>query len=249
MSEVSRIQRAGPCGPVFPESTARYSHTPGLSTPKAGFGAVWRRINACRAPMQNSWPCPPDCVCAADCYGRAMPHTPRLYRSTHRLLALATLASLAGCSGQMAEVPSLGRRAAELADQAIPPPVIADSVVAPADAARIRGWVESASSAHRAFNALADSRRARILAARGSARGSESWAGASVALAELQAARSQTMLPLAELDRFAITESTRDAASRNPALIAAAQEAVTTIEAMLAAEDREIGALAAAIGG
>lgn len=181
-----------------------------------------------------------------------MPVSPHFRSASRPRWAIAgpvvlIIASLSGCSGQMAEVPSLGRRPAELADQAPPPAVVPDSVVSPADAARLRGWIDSASAAHRAFNALADSRRGRILAARGAPRGSESWAGASVALAELQAARSQVMLPLAELDRFAITESTRDAASRNPALITAAQDAVKAIEAMLAAEDREIASLAAAL--
>lgn len=245
MSEVSRIQRAGPYGPVFPESTARYSHTPSLSTPKAGFGAAWWRINARAARLQIILTHPPDCVCAVACYGSFMFSLPRHTPARRRLLALLIATSLAGCSGQMTEVPSLGRRAAELADAVVPAPVISDSALTAADAARLRGWTESASAAHRAFLVLADSRRGRLIAARGSAWGSESWSGASVALAELQAARSQTMLPLAELDRFHITESTRDQASRNPALIAAAQDAVARIETMLAAEDREIAGLAA----
>lgn len=176
-----------------------------------------------------------------------MRNTPSLIPARRGLLILILAAHLAACTGQMAEVPSLGRRAAELADPAPPPSVVPDVPVSAADAARIRGWTESASAAHRAFLALADSRRGRIMAARGSARGSETWSGASVALAELQAARSQTMLPLAELDRFHITESTRDQANRNPALIAAAQEAVARVEAMLAVEDREIAALAVTV--
>ena len=62
--------------------------------------------------------------------------------------------------------------------------------------------VEQARAAHRRFMAKQQRAVQTVAAGSGAARGSESWAVASIALAELESERSAAMVALADLDQI-----------------------------------------------
>lgn len=137
------------------------------------------------------------------------------------LLAFAPLL-LSACASSNDQFPSLARRPAEritgIAEAATPLPAPAPTLAPPnlALTARLAGLVEQARSAHGRFQTRVP--RAEQ-AAGGGSMGSERWAVASVALAELESARSGTMVALADLDELFAAESVagRDASAVNAA--------------------------------
>lgn len=120
-------------------------------------------------------------------------------------LALAiTALTLAGCAGS-GRYPSLAIRDAERATGTLQP-AEPDPYVPPATPPetldRISRLTADAQAAHQAFLAAAEKGRATIAAGRGAAEGTDRWSRAQIALADLEASRSQTMIALAELDRL-----------------------------------------------
>lgn len=149
--------------------------------------------------------------------------------SRARMLALTALAGaltipLGGC-GSDGDFPSLARRPAELGEQSatqpgqpagtpgrvagsgMPAPAAPDATASeqavPADlSGRLAELERSAREAHARF-AAARGRAVQLTgAARGAAVGSEAWAVATVAVADLESARSDAMISLGELDRL-----------------------------------------------
>ena len=118
-------------------------------------------------------------------------------------LAIAAL-PLTGCASP-GRYPSLAIRDAERATGTLQP-AEAEPYVPPATPAetldRIGRLAADAQAAHRAFLSAVDQGRGTIAAGRGAATGTEAWSRAQVALADLEASRSQAMIALADLDRL-----------------------------------------------
>jgi len=159
------------------------------------------------------------------------------------LLALALPAGLASCaSAPEGAYPSLAIRDIERVSGTLAPPdpPPAPEPLAPATLQRLDSLTGLASEAHAQFLAAAPGTRQ--IAQNTGAIGSESWARAQVALADLQAVRSQAMIALADLDRLYVDAMTGGTDAVQP--IAAARDSV--IE-MVAEEDRVIAALAGSL--
>ena len=161
-----------------------------------------------------------------------------------RPLASFGLALLAGCASAGDEYPSLAIRDAERISGTLDAPA-AEPYVPPAPSAevidRVDRLVESGAAAHQAFLAVVPQARATISAARGAEVGSESWSRAEVALAEVQSAHGQTLVPLADLDRLFVDAATEGLAVER---IAAAREQVA---ALAESERATVNELAAAL--
>lgn len=124
------------------------------------------------------------------------------------IACVATILPLSGCAADYTTYPSLARRSAERVSGtiAVAPPVAAPQPPAPppsADLVTLLGQLgDRAQAAHHEFTG----RRARaeqlVAAAGKSPVGSDGWAQASVALADLETARSQAMIALADLDEL-----------------------------------------------
>lgn len=136
--------------------------------------------------------------CRPACYGLAMRRS-----HTASLLALTAL-TLAACAKDAGTYPSLARRPAERVSGTAP-------VVSPAPEAtpmppppelldRLDRLVAEARSADARFRQNSPRTRALVSAASNAAIASESWAVATVALADLESQRSQAMIALADLD-------------------------------------------------
>jgi hypothetical protein len=124
------------------------------------------------------------------------------------LACTAVALLLTGCAADTTNYPSLARRPAErvtgsadVAASAVPVP---PAPVAPSPdlVARLEQIQAQANAAHNRFTDRLGAAERLVGAARGAAVASESWAVASVALAELEASRSQAMIALADLDQL-----------------------------------------------
>lgn len=124
--------------------------------------------------------------------------------------ALAAL-PLAGCAADYDNYPSLAHRPAErisgTAEPAppttTPPPVVVPS---PDLGARLAQLADQAQAAHREFTGRQARAEDLVSAARGASVGSDGWAQATVALADLESSRSQAMIALADLDELYAAE-------------------------------------------
>lgn len=161
-----------------------------------------------------------------------------------RLLALPCYALLAACASAGGDYPSLAIRDAERVGGTMEP-ADAEPYVPPATPAgvidRLTALSGEAAAAHQAFISEAPSARATVSATRGAGVGSEAWAKAEVALASIMAARSRTMLSLADLDRLYVDAATQGG---EIATIAAAQGQAS---ALVEQEDRTVDELSAAL--
>lgn len=128
------------------------------------------------------------------------------------LLALTSSALLMGGCAPRSDFPSLARRPAEdvyasaRAAQSTPapqPPVSAGLVN------RLASLRAAAREAHDSFVARQPAATRAVSAAAGSPKGAEAWSVASVAVAQLESARSRLGLPLADLDRMEVEASNR----------------------------------------
>ena len=155
-------------------------------------------------------------------------------------LAAVSVLFVTACATGKDEYPSLARRDAERittsppADAATPQPV----VVTPPNlelAARLDRLVDQARAAHGRFASRRP--RAEQAVGGGASTGSERWAVATVALAELESARSEAMVALADLDELFAAERT---ANHDTAQIAAARDQVI---AWIGEEDRVLEVL------
>ncbi|MEO0031910.1 MAG: hypothetical protein RIS94_1668 [Pseudomonadota bacterium] len=168
-------------------------------------------------------------------------------------MVACTALLLAGCGGRE-RFPSLAMRPAERAFGTAQPadaaPVVALPAV-PASASvvdRVSALAAQADAAHRAF----ESRRAAAArlanAARGAAPGSEAWSVAQVALAQLDSARSQGMVAMADLDHLLI--AAQETAVTGPdSDLNAVRATQAQISAQIAGEDDVIASLRAQVAG
>ena len=143
------------------------------------------------------------------------------------LIASSLALALAACAADTADYPSLARRPIEKASASqvpTPPPSTAPVPANPQDTARLPALVDQARAAHQRF--LAKQQRAvqTVSVGSGAAPGSERWAVASVALAELESERSAAMIALADLDQIYAAAGTE---GRDTAAITAAREEVS----------------------
>ena len=168
-----------------------------------------------------------------------------MHRSSSILILAASALSLAGCANDIAEYPSLARRPAErMSGTALP--VAAGTQPGPAPSAEVLGRLDSlvatARAADERFTAREGQARTLVSAASGSTLGSESWAVASVALSQLESARSDAMVTLAELDELYAAARIDAADART---IAAARD---TVIALVARQDQVVGELGERLG-
>ena len=155
-----------------------------------------------------------------------------------RLTAAATLAFLlSACAADRSTYPSLARRDAErMVGTIAPAPPASESATPPAApspdlVAHLSQLTAQANSAHARFTARAPRARALSGAARGAAMGSDSWASAAIALADLESARSDAMIALADLDALYAAARVE---GNDVAAITATRDQVS---ALIAAED------------
>lgn len=127
-----------------------------------------------------------------------------MIRSLSLILAVASAFALTACANSQDNFPSLARRPAERlntpAPDAMPAPAPTQATPDPAFLERIAGQMAKARSAHDRFVAHTGPARALVAAASGAPVASEAWSVATIALSELEAARSEAMIALAELD-------------------------------------------------
>lgn len=133
-------------------------------------------------------------------------------RQKHVLLLAATALPvlLTGCAADTAGYPSLARRDAERIVATPQETTDSPPVQLPADRAilaRLDTLVAQAKTAHDTFRSRRARAEALVRAAAGAPVASESWAVATVALADLESARSDAMVALADID--AIDVATR----------------------------------------
>ena len=159
-----------------------------------------------------------------------------------RPLALLCLTALAACASSQDKYPSLAIRPAERATGTMAPATaepVAHPPPAQATLDKVAQLAADAAADHQAFVDEVAKTRDTIMAANGAAVGDDAWAKGEAALADVRAARSQTMVPLADLDRLYVDASTQGQAVDR---IAAARDEVA---GFLTAEDRTVDELSA----
>ena len=161
-------------------------------------------------------------------------------------LALTMLLLVGACTTNRDEYPSLTRRPAERLTATFDAPIAPEVVVRPAPPAavsgRLGGLVGAAQTADAKFRAREPRARSTVSAAAGAKMGSESWGTATIAVAELEAARSEAMLALTDLDRV-YNETT--IAGEDPGAISAARDRVLSL---IARQDQVLGELRGRLG-
>ena len=103
--------------------------------------------------------------------------------------------------------------------------------------------IARATEAHVRFGEVRPRAQQRVAAGSGAAPGSEPWAIASVALAELESARSAAMIALADLDQ--IYAAARVAGGDTAAIVSARDE----VMGLIGEEDRVLAELRGKLGG
>lgn len=161
-------------------------------------------------------------------------------RITPLLLAGASLA-LAACAKDQGTYPSLAKRPGERivaswppAPPAPPPP---PAPLDPATTSRLDLLVAEARSADARFHGKEARARKLVSAARNAPMGSEAWSVATVAVSELEAARAQAMVAMADLDSLYAAARTE---GRDVTRIEAARDQVMAI---IAGQDRVLESL------
>lgn len=131
-----------------------------------------------------------------------------------RHLVLAALPWLAACAANADRYPSLAVRDVERQEGRFEPvastPLDVPEVAIPAGGSlpdRLAALDAAAEAAHRQFLASVQTATRRANAAAGAAVGSDAWASAQVALADLDSARSATAIALADLDTLMVANA------------------------------------------
>ena len=143
-------------------------------------------------------------------------------------LGIASAVSLGACTTPQGDYPSLAVRNVERAEGEFATGQPARLDIPPLDVdleggleGRLAALVSAAQDAHAEFIAVAPRAERLVAAASGSGIGSDSWAAAQVALAELDSARSRAAVPLGDLDvlytaaRIAAEDAAAIEAARN----------------------------------
>lgn len=161
-----------------------------------------------------------------------------------RLSVLPSLALVAACASPASEYPSLAVRDIERVsgtmDVASAPPSPAPPA---ATLASLDDLAATARAAHQRFLASAPEARSLADSAAGAPWGSNSWARAQVAIADLEAQRSQAMIALADLDRIFVEAAT--SAQSTDSITAVRQE----IDTLVAQQDAVIRSLLTTVEG
>lgn len=157
-----------------------------------------------------------------------------------RISILVGLPAVAACTTAGADYPSLAQRPAERVEGKFEPdtaPPLPPAPVQPsADlSARLAELNRQAESAHAEFRAATPA--AERLASAAGGTGTDSWAAAQVALADLDSLRSRAAIPLADLDTLWV-DSTLEGGAREA--IGAVRDAVASI---IAEEDAVLARL------
>lgn len=168
---------------------------------------------------------------------------------TASLLSLLTLhVLLGGCASAEGRYPSLAIRDIERAQGQFEagepkrinvPPVEVD--LAGGLEARLTSLVAMAEAAHSDFSEIVPRARQLASAASGSGIGSDSWAAAQVALAELDSARSRAAVPLGDIDMI---YTSAKVAAQDTAAIETARDRVI---ALVSEEDATLARLRAQV--
>jgi hypothetical protein len=167
-------------------------------------------------------------------------------RASLLLTALGFAACLAGCATARDDgFPSLALRDAERVTGTLapPPPPARPSIVPEAAVSRLASLRAQALTAHQTFGQGRARAGALVQAARGAAVGSESWAVAQVALAGLEATRSQAMVALADVDRLYVTASESASATGGSAELDTVVRARDEVSGWIAQEDAVLAGL------
>lgn len=162
-----------------------------------------------------------------------------------RLLALAPVAILAACAST-GDYPSLAQRPAERVQGTLTPDAAATAPISPAPLGadlvqRLAALRQEASARHTEFTAALPAARRLVNAAGG--RGTDTWASAEVALADLDSLRSRAAVPLADLDALWVDATVEDGA--RDAIGPVRDE----VESIVRQEDEALAALRARVGG
>lgn len=166
-----------------------------------------------------------------------------MQRLTSRLSPVLIALMLSGCAADRNIYPSLARRDAERITgtaevvPAEPAPPTPPSPPSPDLTSRLAALSAQANSAHQRFIARESDARRLSATAQGSAVASEPWSVAAVALADLESARSDAMIALADLDALYTAERITGGET---GAIAAARDEVT---ALVGTEDRILAEL------
>jgi len=181
-------------------------------------------------------------------------------------------AELAGPDGKLIAICTTGKCKGKLqaacapADSALPVRVTGGApVVSPAPAVvlpsvprggdlptRLAGFLAEAQAAHARFTGKRRDAEARVRAGAGAAAGSDGWARATLALADLEVAHAATSAPLADLDRLAVDDridnaDTDLAGGTERADTAAIRAATATVSAIADEEAATLATLGAAL--
>ena len=173
-----------------------------------------------------------------------------MIRASSCLTAAALSLVLAGCAAS-GDYPSLARRPVEriagTAEAVTPAPRPVPPSPPPSTelTGRLAQLVAQARAAHQRFAERRGNAEKLVGAASGATAGSESWSVASVALGELESARSDTMLPLAELDELYAAEAVKASQTGSTGSAEAARAAQQQIGALVAEEDEVLDRLRA----
>lgn len=167
-------------------------------------------------------------------------------------LAIAAL-FLSGCASRI-DYPSLARRDAERITGTLQPPPAEPATPAPLPppdaeiSARLSRLVQQARTADSRFEERRGRAEKLVSQASGSAMGSESWAVASIALAELESAHSDTMISVAAIDEIHAADAVAhyNTPSGDAPAIAGAREQVM---AVIEEQNRTLSALRGQLGG
>lgn len=158
---------------------------------------------------------------------------------------LCAMVPLAGCAADQENYPSLAIRDQERVSGVFDP-VEADPFVPTPQSGEVLNNLASlradAAAAHSRVLAAAERARVPVAAARGAEIGGDAWSAAAIALADVEAGRSETMLALAQIDL--IHTAARIEGGELDGIVSALSE----VEAMLIEEDRLIAALNQTIG-
>ena len=124
-------------------------------------------------------------------------------RPTLFLATLPATLALAGCASSSADFPSLAIRDAERVSGTMAVPATPDQPAPAApDPAQLATLMAAIREGHTRFTGATPAAQRAVAAARGAEVGSDSWSAAQVAVASLEAQRSQVMIALADLDRL-----------------------------------------------
>lgn len=171
-----------------------------------------------------------------------------MIRAIPCLAAAAALVALSACAATDS-YPSLARRPAERitgsADVVAPAPAPSPPPALPSGdfSARLAQLTDQARAAHQRFGEKRERAESLIAGAAGSTVGGESWSVANIALADLEAARSDAMVALGELDEIYTAESLKAADTGNTSSADAAKAAHVQVDGWVAEEDAVIDRL------